>query len=108
VTEATATPAAPARTRAPRRSPTELTFRLDESTVEQRAADEPAWLADDRRDALARFRELPVEAQRLYTPYVDLRGADLSAVTAWQRLPRRPAAWSPGRAACRTTTSLPR
>jgi Fe-S cluster assembly scaffold protein SufB len=72
--------AAPARTRAPRRSPTELTFRLDDAVVERLAADAPAWLAEDRRAALARYRDLPVEANRLYTPYVDLRAADLAEV----------------------------
>jgi Fe-S cluster assembly scaffold protein SufB len=83
VTE-TATPAAPARPRPPRRSPTDLTFELDEGLVERWAGEEPAWLADDRRAALERFRSLPVEANKLYTPYVDLRAADLASTRAYE------------------------
>jgi len=85
----TATPPS-VRTRAPRRSPTELTFQLDEQLVERWAADEPAWLADDRRAALARFRELPIESSRLYTPYVDLRGAELGGVAAYAETASQP------------------
>lgn len=80
MTDATAQAAAPARTRAPRRSPTDLSFRVDEALVDQRAAGEPDWLAADRQAALARFRELPIEANRLYTPYIDLRAAALEDV----------------------------
>jgi Fe-S cluster assembly scaffold protein SufB len=87
VTEATAPAAAspaPAWPRASRRSPTDLTFRLDDDLVERLAASGPDWLAADRRAALARFRALPVESNRLYTPYVDLRAADLEAVRAYE------------------------
>jgi len=84
VTEATAQAAAPARPRATRRSPTDLTFRLDDALVERFAAAGPDWLAVDRRAALARFRAMPVESNRLYTPYVDLRAADLEAVRAYE------------------------
>jgi len=76
--------AAPARpARAPRRAPNELTFTLDEGLVETWAAGEPDWLAADRRTAFARHRPLPVETNQLYTTYVDLRTADLAAVTPW-------------------------
>ncbi len=85
MSDATAPAAAPARSRAPRRRPTDLSFRLDEALVERWAADEPAWLADDRRAALARYRELPTETNRLYTPYIDLRAADLADVRAYER-----------------------
>ena len=75
---------APTRTtRAPRRAPSELTFSLDEAFVESRAAAEPDWLAADRRAALARYRDLPIETNQLYTTYVDLRTADLAEVRAW-------------------------
>jgi Fe-S cluster assembly scaffold protein SufB len=84
VTQATAPAAAPARTRAPRRSPTELTFRLDESLVERLASAEPDWLAADRRDALDRYRAAPIEPNQLYTTYLDLRLADLSEVRAYE------------------------
>ncbi len=81
-------PAAPnatqTRPRPPRRSPTDLTFRPDQALIERWAAEEPSWLAADRRRALERFRDLPLEASRLYTPYVDLRPADLTGVTAWE------------------------
>jgi Fe-S cluster assembly scaffold protein SufB len=84
VTEATAPAAAPARPRATRRSPTDLTFHLDDALVERFAAGDPDWLAADRRAALTRFRALPIESNRLYTPYVDLRAADLEAVRAYE------------------------
>jgi len=93
-------PAAPnatqTRSRAPRRSPTELTFQLDEAFVDRRASSEPDWLAADRRTALARFRELPVESNRLYTPYVDLRGASLADVTAYPATADEPPAGGTG------------
>jgi Fe-S cluster assembly scaffold protein SufB len=81
---APAAPDAPARpARAPRRSPTELTFTLDEAFVEAAAAGEPDWLAADRRAAFERYRSLPIETNQLYTTYVDLRTADLGAVAPW-------------------------
>ena len=77
--------AAPARpARAPRRTPNELTFTLDGALVEAVAAGEPDWLAADRRAAFARYRALPIETNQLYTTYVDLRTADLAAVTPWE------------------------
>ena len=86
MTDATAEPAAaPARpARTGRRVPSELSFVLDESYVEECAANEPEWLVADRRAAFAKYRALPVEANQLYTTYVDLRTADLAAVTPWQ------------------------
>jgi Fe-S cluster assembly scaffold protein SufB len=59
-----------------------LTFSLDEALVESFAASEPEWLAADRRAALARYRDLPIETNQLYTTYVDLRHADLAEVRA--------------------------
>jgi Fe-S cluster assembly scaffold protein SufB len=83
-TPAPAAPDAPARpARAPRRAPNELTFALDGAFVESRAAGEPDWLAADRRAAFERYRGLPIETNQLYTTYVDLRSADLAAVTPW-------------------------
>ena len=69
--------------RAPRRAPSELTFAPDRDLVERLAADEPDWLAADRRAALALFDELPTETNQLYTPYIDLRAADLADVHAF-------------------------
>jgi Fe-S cluster assembly scaffold protein SufB len=87
VTDATAEPAAaPARpARTGRRVPSELSFVLDESYVEECAANEPEWLVADRRAAFAKYRALPVEANQLYTTYVDLRMADLAGVIPWDR-----------------------
>ncbi len=68
-----------ARPRPPRRGPGDLSFELADDVVERLAARAPDWLAADRRAALDAFRTLPIESNRLYTPYVDLRSADLSA-----------------------------
>ncbi len=81
MTNATAPAAAQARpARAPRRAPSDLSFTLDESWVEARAAHEPDWLAADRRAAFSRSRDLPIETNQLYTTYIDLRTADLADV----------------------------
>ena len=53
--------------RAARRAPADLSFTLDEATVEAFAAGEPDWLAADRRAALALFTSLPSEGNQLYT-----------------------------------------
>ncbi len=66
--------------RAARRAPADLSFTLDEATVEALAAGEPDWLAADRRAALELFTSLPSEGNQLYTPYIDLRGAALEDV----------------------------
>jgi len=76
--------------RPPRRGPADLTFTLDPATVEAFAATEPDWLAADRRAALALFTSLPSEGNQLYTPYIDLRGAELSDVRLYDEK-----AWAP-------------
>ncbi len=38
-------------------------------------ADEPNWLLNDRVFASQTYTELPVESNKLFTLYVDLRGA---------------------------------
>ena len=66
--------------RAPRRGPADLPFHFaGRALVEQLASErnEPVWLRDERLAASAAFEALPVEANQLYTPYVDLRGASL-------------------------------
>jgi Fe-S cluster assembly scaffold protein SufB len=63
-----------------RRSPTDLPVSfLDRAFVERlvEARGEPEWLREDRLAALERFEGLEVESNRLYTPYVDLRAANL-------------------------------
>jgi Fe-S cluster assembly scaffold protein SufB len=73
--------------RSARRSPGDLPFTFAdrafvESLTEER--DEPAWLRDDRLAAFARFDGQPVEANQLYTPYIDLRAAKLDAVAPYR------------------------
>lgn len=86
MTEATDTssPARPAR--APRRAPDDLPFSFVDATLAASIAEarsEPDWLRDDRAASFARFAELPVEANRLYTPYVDLRAASLDGAAPY-------------------------
>jgi len=69
--------------RAPRRAPADLSFTPDPALIGAFAANEPDWLAADRRAALALFDELPAETNQLYTPYIDLRSADLEDVRAY-------------------------
>jgi Fe-S cluster assembly scaffold protein SufB len=69
--------------RVPRQAPADLTFSLDHDLVESWAGQERDWLAADRRAAYERWRELPVEANRLYTTYLDLRLAELASVAVW-------------------------
>ncbi len=83
------------RPRAARRGPTELDFELDERLVESWAEQEPDWLAAERRAAFARWRTLPVEANRLYTTYIDLRAAALAAVRPWEAPAAAPEASAP-------------
>jgi Fe-S cluster assembly scaffold protein SufB len=78
--------------RAPRRAPSELTFVLDPDLVAEYAAGEPDWLTADRQGALARVAELPTETNQLYTPYIDLRAADLAEVRAYAAAERAPGA----------------
>jgi Fe-S cluster assembly scaffold protein SufB len=73
-----ARPAAPAR-----QAPTDLTLTfVDEAAVRgvAAAAGDPDWLLADRLAGLRGFEALPIESNPLYTPYVDLRNAHLSAV----------------------------
>ena len=52
--------------------------------------DEPDWLRADRLAALDAFEALPVEPNQLYTPYVDLRAAELADVAPYIRDAARP------------------
>jgi Fe-S cluster assembly protein SufD len=79
----TVTPASPAGARParqPRRGPAELPFAFADPALAERLGaerSEPEWLRAERAAAAQAFDSLPVEANQLYTPYVDLRGADL-------------------------------
>jgi Fe-S cluster assembly scaffold protein SufB len=69
--------------RAPRRAPADLSFAPDPALIDSFAAGEPDWLTADRRAGLALFDELPAESNQLYTPYIDLRAADLADVRGY-------------------------
>ena len=73
-----------ARGQAPaRQAPTDLTLTfVDEAAVRSVATEaaDPDWLLADRLAGLRSFESLPIESNRLYTPYVDLRNAHLTAV----------------------------
>lgn len=73
----------PTSVRPRRRGPAELPFAFADRALAQELAaqrDEPAWLRADRIEASTAFDALPIEANQLYTPYVDLRGASLEGV----------------------------
>ena len=66
-----------------RRSPADLPFRFADRGLAQALAaerEEPAWLRAERIEAWKAFEALPVEANQLYTPYIDLRAASLEEV----------------------------
>jgi Fe-S cluster assembly scaffold protein SufB len=75
-----------ARARPARRGPADLPFTfVDEALVTAISDrhDEPAFMREERLAALAQFEALPVEANRLYTPYVDLRASSLDGATPY-------------------------
>jgi len=77
---------APRPSRTPRQAPTDLTLTFtDEASLRARseALAEPEWLLADRLEALARFESLPMESNRLYTTYIDLRTATLGDVVPY-------------------------
>ena len=66
--------------RPPRRAPSDLPFRFADAALADRLATdrgEPGWLRTERLAAATAFESLPIEANQLYTPYVDLRSASL-------------------------------
>jgi Fe-S cluster assembly scaffold protein SufB len=75
-----------ARPRPVRRAPADLPFTFADCALAEALATErgePSWLRDERLAAAAAFDALPVEANLLYTPYVDIRGAILETVQPW-------------------------
>jgi Fe-S cluster assembly scaffold protein SufB len=71
------------RPRVPRRSPADLPFGFATRELAERLADErgdPDWLRADRLAAAEAFEVLPIEPNQLYTPYLDLRAANLQDV----------------------------
>jgi Fe-S cluster assembly scaffold protein SufB len=80
--EAAPTETAPApRPRPVRRALDDLGLAVTAEDIERVSAGEPDWLAADRRAAFEAFQTLPGEPNRLYTPYIDLRSADLGQAT---------------------------
>jgi Fe-S cluster assembly scaffold protein SufB len=82
VTQTTA-PNVAAAARPARRSPSDLPFRFADRGLAQALAaerEEPDWLRTERIEAWQAFEALPVEANQLYTPYIDLRAAALEDV----------------------------
>jgi Fe-S cluster assembly scaffold protein SufB len=58
-----------------------LDWATEESARERsRSLEEPGWLLEQRLAAIRRYAELPVEGNRLWTTYVDLRSAHLAEV----------------------------
>jgi Fe-S cluster assembly scaffold protein SufB len=67
------------RTRPARRALDELSLPVDAGALDAVLATSPEWLAADRRAAFEAWAALPGESNKLYTPYIDLRGAQLEA-----------------------------
>jgi len=66
--------------RARRRAPADLPFHFADRALASHLAaerEEPDWLRAERDAAWQAFEALPVEGNQLYTPYIDLRAADL-------------------------------
>jgi Fe-S cluster assembly scaffold protein SufB len=79
----TPAPEIPRAARPVRRGPADLPFRFADRGLAQALAaerEEPAWLRAERLEAWQAFEALPVEANQLYTPYIDLRAAELQEV----------------------------
>ena len=74
--------AAPARPRPARRALDDLGLPVAATDLDKagRGTNLGAWLADDRAAAFAVYEGLPGESNRLYTPYIDLRAAQLGEV----------------------------
>jgi Fe-S cluster assembly scaffold protein SufB len=74
----------PIRTPRPqRRAPADLPFSFADRALAAALAaerEEPDWLRDERVAASKAFEAMPVEANQLYTPYIDLRAASLDGV----------------------------
>jgi Fe-S cluster assembly scaffold protein SufB len=67
------------RARPARRALDELSLPVDAGALDAVLATSPDWLAADRRAAFEAWAALPGESNKLYTPYIDLRGAQLEA-----------------------------
>ena len=82
-----------AQTRPSRRGTADIPFRFPDRGLAQALAaerSEPDWLRAERIAAFTAYDALPVETNRLYTPYVDLRPADLMEVRPYVRTEAEP------------------
>ena len=68
------------RPRPARRALDELSLPVDAGALEAVLATSPDWLAEDRRAAYEAWAALPGESNLLYTPYIDLRAAQLEGI----------------------------
>jgi Fe-S cluster assembly scaffold protein SufB len=91
------------RPRPARRALDELSLAVDPSLLSTFSDREPAWLTADRRAALDAWSSLPAESNLLYTPYIDLRGAQLEGA---QVIVDAPAAAEPDDASPAETAGL--
>ena len=69
------------RPRPARRALDELSLPVDASLLDRLTPGEPDWLIADRRAAFEAWERLPGESNLLYTPYIDLRAAQLEDAT---------------------------
>jgi Fe-S cluster assembly scaffold protein SufB len=65
------------RPRPARRALDELSLPVDATALDAVLASSPDWLVADRRAAFEAWSALPGESNLLYTPYIDLRAAEL-------------------------------
>jgi Fe-S cluster assembly scaffold protein SufB len=76
------------RPRPVRRAPADLPFSFPTAALAASLADErrePDWLRAERLAAAAAYDQLPAESNVLYTPYIDLRAADLQSVEPYRQ-----------------------
>ena len=82
------------RARPARRALDELSLPVDAGALDAVLATSPDWLAADRRAAFEAWAALPGESNKLYTPYIDLRGAQLEGAPRSRPTTARNEVWS--------------
>jgi Fe-S cluster assembly scaffold protein SufB len=65
------------RPRAPRRAVDDLSLTIDADALAAASTGDPEWLVADRQAGFDAWATLPAESNLLYTPYIDLRAAEL-------------------------------
>ena len=79
-----------ARPRPARRALDDLSLPVTAEAVEAAGNGDPEWLVADRRAAFEAWQTLPGESNQLYTPYIDLRAAQLAETTFVSAAPATP------------------